>query len=172
MKKLKIWSMMMLVVLALTTMVACGGDEEDSNSSKELDMAYQKLKASIVGTWVDDSYYSNNREGNPYIKYGWNDYLFNKDEIAYIFSENGEVTFKNGNKSTYSIYKDENKTPYYTEKTKALCWPYSKGVIYLKIETDYSPYYAEIKEDGMLYLYNTVTEAGGDGVPKYRYKKE
>ena len=166
-------TLLIMVVIAMSFSACGGSDDENSNSSNGLNLAYSKLKSSITGTWVMESYYDENRSGNPYILIGWNDPwpYANSEKYKYEFTSEGKVTNNGGETISYSIYMDENKKAYYTEKDRVDCWPYEKGVIYLKLENGYSPYYAEIKNDGMLYLYNTEPTTGGDGVPEYRYKK-
>ncbi len=176
MKKVYSTIVMLAVGVIALGFTACGGsdDEDNMNSSNELNTAYKRLQTSIIGTWVMESYYDIHRSGNPYSSLEWNDPwpYANVSSYKYVFNSDGKVTDNRGNTYTYSVYIDENKIPYYTEKKQSGCWPYSKGVIYLKLESEYSPFYAEIKSDGMLYLYNTVDTTGGDGVPHYRYKRQ
>jgi hypothetical protein len=175
MKKNYFTTFVLYAMFAVLSFTSCGSsDDEESNSSNGLNIACKNLKSSINGTWVMEAYYDENRSGNPYIKFGWNNPwpYDNLDNYKYTFTSDGKVTDNKGKTFSYSIYMDENKKPYYTEKKQKDCWPYEKGVIYLKLETEYRPFYAEIKSDGMLYLYNTVDTTGGDGVPKFRYKKQ
>lgn len=174
MKKVYSTILMLSMIIGVLNLCACGGNDDNSNSNDELHSAYKKLQTSIVGTWIMESYYDENRYGNPYVKYGWNDsWPYNKaQQYKYVFNSDGKVIDNSSKTYSYSLYMDENIIPDYIDTKNKGCWPYSKGVIYLKIESEYSPFYAEIKNDGMLYLYNTVPTTGGDGVPKYRYKRQ
>ena len=92
------------------------------------------------------------------------------------FTSDGKVTDNDGNNSTYTIYVDEDKKAYYSSDYDPDYWPFRVGALYLKLNRDlapsyHNPYYAEIKSDGRLYLYNTVMGIGGDGVPDYRYRR-
>lgn len=173
MKKVYSTILMLSMTIGVLNLCSCGGNDDDSGSTDMVYAAYKKVQNSIVGTWVMESYYEENLSESPYLKFGWNDSRIyeNEEKYQYAFDANGKVTCNFGKTYSYSLVLDENKIPEYIEAKSRDSWPYSRGVIYLKIGNEVSPFYAEIKSDGMLYLYNSTTN-GGDGRPKFRYKKQ
>jgi len=157
---------------------SCSSNDETSNNSR-LESAYNKLKNGIVGTWVMDGYYrSETTSAN--LKLGWEEDLYwwqKEDEYRLTFTSDGKFIDNIGNNSTYLIYLDESKSVKYGNDNDNIYWPFSVGAIYIKFNGDltpfyYNPYFAEIKNDGRLYLYNTISTLGGEGFPEYRYKKQ
>lgn len=165
----------MLMVMTLSLMVACSNDDENDSDDTALKASYQKTKNGIIGTWVMDGYHDLSRSSNPYINLGWNDPwpYQNFEQFKYTFSTQGNLTDNRGGIYGYSIVMDETTKVYYGKDNDNFYWPFSKGSVVLTIQNKYiTKYYVEIKNDGMLYLYNYEASTGGSGVPKYRYKKQ
>lgn len=166
-------------LMAMFLVLSCSKDD-DKNDNSRLENAYQNLKNNISGSWEMDAYHSTSRPDNPYQSLGWDeDMSFMDLNTLYklSFTKEGNFSDYKGNRGTYSIYLDEDKKVYYGEDNSNFYWPFNTGAIYLKISCGEKfpynqPYYAEIKNDGKLYLYNIEPTTGGDGVPHYRYKRQ
>ena len=167
-----------IILLSVVAVLSCSKDDCEDPDTARLYNTYEKLRSEISGTWVMDGYYSNSRlfETQPL---GWEEdltYWVNNTMYRLTFTSDGKVTDNDGNNSTYTIYVDEDKKAYYSSDYDPDYWPFRVGAVYLKLNRDlapsyHNPYYAEIKSDGRLYLYNTVMGIGGDGVPDYRYRR-
>lgn len=167
------------ILVALFLCVSCSKDNDEPTDSR-LETSFKYLKNNIYGTWILDGYHSTSRPSNPYQSLGWDENMIfheHNDYFKLSFTKDGAFKDSKDQNGTFSIYVDEKKEVYYGNDNDDFYWPFKMGAIYLKIDakpTFYStiPHYAEIKSDGKLYLYNSEPTTGGDGVPKYRYKRQ
>lgn len=167
-----------LILLSLATILSCSKDDGEDPGTARLYNTYEKLRSEISGTWVMDGYHTSSPISQLQ-SLGWEENLtyWAKTTIYKLtFTSDWKVTDNDGNNSTYTIYMDESKNVYYGSDNDSFNWPFTTGAVYLKLNGDidpsyYNPYYAEIKSDGKLYLYNTAADLGGDGRPKYRYRR-
>lgn len=178
-RRITVITVLLFTVLSVS-LTCCSSDndnEVDENRSK-IENSYNNVKSKIVGTWVMDAYHSTSRITNPYTSLGWDEEVWawvNSEVYKYTFTSDGKVTDNKNNTYNYTISVDYDKVAYYNITNDALNihYPYSKGVVKLALSDKYNTvYFIEIQSNGKLYLYNTVMSTGGEGVGKYRYKKE
>lgn len=176
---------LILIAMMSFSLIACGGDDKEGNDVSEIQLAYQKTKASIVGTWILEAKYNQSvgpgSLGGVYNKLGWDDndeYGFFKINPYYKFDFKSDGTFedKDGDTYKYTIDFDEKNYVIHTKSDFEDYWPFEKGAITLRILDDLNnnfyinEFYVNIGTDGMLYFYETGIS--GEGYPKYRYRKQ
>lgn len=172
------------LLLILSTMIcfSCSSSDNDNSEENEINKSYNSTKLNIVGQWVMTDYYIS-QTTNAYEKLGWN----NASWYTYNFKTDGTATYYFSSAKDTRIFKSYSislKYPYtygYHEYTDY--YQYKNGIVLLEMKYDYTntatgeikeytdDYIAEIKSDGMLYLYSTGNGIGLMGEPQYRFKK-
>lgn len=162
----------LLFLLALPFIFAACGDDDEELELQKLEAAYIEVQENIVGSWVMDAYY-NQSTSDPYIKLGWNSPwpYEGLEQYRYTFYSNGTVIDGSGKTYNFSLEIDKNKEVVLSGENGY--WPFRKGAITLKFN-NYSglfssSHYVIIKDDGLMYFYQT---SSANGLAQYRYMKQ